>query len=112
MFTFETHLTSTSLRIKLLTPNATTVTKAGVPNNKIFVGESSYGRSFHMAVDGCSGPMCDFTGTKSRSDAKPGRCTDTGGYISNAEINEIIGKGGSQHFHDGASNTDVMLYQG
>jgi len=88
------------------------VTKAGVPNNKIFVGESSYGRSFHMADDGCSGPLCDFTGSRTHSDAKPGRCTETSGYISNAEINEIIGRGGSKHFHDGDSNTDVIIYQG
>ncbi|KAK8080351.1 hypothetical protein PG997_008169 [Apiospora hydei] len=33
------------------------VTKAEVPNNKIYVGESSYGRSFHMAKDNCWGPM-------------------------------------------------------
>ncbi len=43
-------------RVTILT-DAFTVTKAGVPNNKIFVGEASYGRSFHMAVDGCWGPM-------------------------------------------------------
>ncbi|KAL1841513.1 hypothetical protein VTJ49DRAFT_7004 [Mycothermus thermophilus] len=39
------------------------ITKAGVPNNKIFVGEASYGRSFRMAQAGCWGPTCDFTGT-------------------------------------------------
>ncbi|KAK7990526.1 hypothetical protein PG990_014806 [Apiospora arundinis] len=45
--------------------------------------------------------------------ANPGRCTDTGGYLSNAEIAEIIRKGdGAQTFHDGNSNTDVMLYKG
>lgn len=88
------------------------ITKAGVPNNKIFVGEASYGRSFHMAVDGCLGPLCDFTGTRLESDAQPGRCTDTKGYISNAEINEILSKTGAQYFHDGASNTDVVLYKG
>lgn len=33
------------------------VTKAGVPNNKVFVGEASYGRSFRMATDGCWGPV-------------------------------------------------------
>ncbi|KAI1772844.1 carbohydrate-binding module family 24 protein [Hypoxylon cercidicola] len=88
------------------------ITKAGVPNNKIFVGESSYGRSFHMAVDGCWGPMCDFTGTRTESDAQPGRCTKTGGYIANAEINELIRTGAVQQLHDGDSNTDVLLYNG
>ncbi|KAH8901476.1 class V chitinase Chi100 [Thozetella sp. PMI_491] len=88
------------------------VTKAGVANNKIFVGEASYGRSFHMAVDGCWGPLCDFTGSRTQSDAKPGRCTETGGYISNAEINDIAQTGQGQQFHDGESNTDVLLYQG
>ncbi|KAK2036421.1 glycoside hydrolase family 18 protein [Colletotrichum somersetense] len=89
------------------------ITKAGVANNKIMVGEASYGRSFHMAVDGCWGPMCDFTGTRIESDANPGRCTATKGYISFAEINEIITQGSySQMFHDGDSNTDVLLYKG
>ncbi|KAL7629535.1 hypothetical protein AAE478_001056 [Parahypoxylon ruwenzoriense] len=91
----------------------TIITKAGVPNNKIFVGEASYGRSFHMAQDGCWGPMCDFTGSRTQSDAQPGRCTKTGGYLAAAEINEIIQRSdGVQIFHDGDSNTDVMLYKG
>ncbi|KAK7956390.1 uncharacterized protein PG986_005612 [Apiospora aurea] len=34
------------------------------------------------------------------------------GYISNAEINEILKSGGGQQLHDGDSNTDVLLYQG
>lgn len=88
------------------------VTKAGVPNNKIFVGEASYGRSFRMAINDCWGPMCEFTGTKTESDANPGRCTKTGGYISNAEINEIIRAGIGQLLHDHESNTDVLLYKG
>ncbi|KAH6688887.1 glycoside hydrolase family 18 protein [Plectosphaerella plurivora] len=88
------------------------ITKAGVPNNKIFVGESSYGRSFRMATDGCWGPLCEFTGTRLESDANPGRCTDTRGYISNAEINEIIRSGQGRQFHDGESNSDILLYKG
>ncbi|CAG8961706.1 hypothetical protein HYFRA_00006246 [Hymenoscyphus fraxineus] len=89
------------------------ITKAGVPNNKVFVGEASYGRSFHMASDGCWGPMCDFTGSRTQSDANAGRCTKTGGYLSNAELIEIIQRGGAtQTFHDGASNSDILLYQG
>ncbi|KAI9374613.1 hypothetical protein BJX61DRAFT_540623 [Aspergillus egyptiacus] len=66
------------------------ITKAGVPFNKVVVGVASYGRSFKMAEAGCTGPMCKFTGTASISSAAPGRCTETGGYISNAEIMEII----------------------
>nr|QDJ94334.1 chitinase chiC1 [Cordyceps cicadae] len=90
------------------------ITKAGVPNNKIFVGEASYGRSFHMAQDGCWGPMCDFTGTRQSSDAAPGRCTNTSGYVSYAELAEIIRRdgGNARTFHDGDSNSDVLLYRG
>ncbi|KAK4072464.1 CAZyme family GH18 and CBM24 [Trichoderma harzianum] len=89
------------------------LTKAGVANNKIFVGEASYGRSFHMATDGCWGPMCDFTGTRLQSDAKPGRCTKAPGYVAYAEINEIIKKGdGAQTFRDNSSDSDIMLYKG
>lgn len=90
-----------------------TVTKAGVPNNKVFVGEASYGRSFHMAQDGCWGPMCEFTGSRTKSDAQPGKCTNTSGYLAYAEITEIQKSGTAQKiFHDGKSNTDVMLYNG
>src|SRR5689334_21088492 len=34
------------------------ITKAGVDTSKIFVGESSYGRSFKLSQSGCKGPMC------------------------------------------------------
>ncbi|KAI8409045.1 hypothetical protein FOFC_11997 [Fusarium oxysporum] len=89
------------------------ITKAGVPNRKIFVGESSYGRSFHMAKDGCWGPMCEFTGSRTESDAAPGRCTKTGGYLAYAEIMEIINaKSGAETFYDKSSQSDVMLYKG
>ncbi|KAL3952701.1 hypothetical protein ACCO45_012644 [Purpureocillium lilacinum] len=66
------------------------ITKAGVPSNKIVVGVASYGRSFKMAEAGCTGPTCKFTGSPRVSNAAKGRCTDTAGYISNAEIGEII----------------------
>ncbi|KAB5583051.1 hypothetical protein GE09DRAFT_1247143 [Coniochaeta sp. 2T2.1] len=66
------------------------ITKAGMPSSKVIVGVTSYGRSFRMAQPGCIGPLCTFTGTNSISHATPGRCTGTGGYIADAEINEII----------------------
>ncbi|OAA42196.1 glycoside hydrolase family 18 protein [Metarhizium rileyi] len=89
------------------------ITKAGVPNNKIFVGEASYGRSFRMAEDGCWGPMCKFKGSRTDSFANPGRCTNTRGYLAYAEINEIIATGvDGKTFHDGSSNTDVLLFKG
>ncbi|KAK6443798.1 chitinase [Trichoderma asperellum] len=69
------------------------ITKAGVPSNKIAVGIASYGRSFKMAEAGCTGEMCKFTGTPRISNAAKGICTNTAGYISNAEINEIIKSG-------------------
>ncbi|KAI0803704.1 glycoside hydrolase family 18 protein [Xylaria sp. FL0064] len=69
------------------------ITKAGVPSNKIVVGISSYGRSFKMAQAGCTGPSCKFTGSPRVSNAAKGRCTGTGGYLSNAEIEEIIAHG-------------------
>ncbi|KAH7317094.1 putative glycosyl hydrolase, family 18 [Stachybotrys elegans] len=66
------------------------ITKAGVPSGKIVVGVASYGRSFKMATAGCDGVNCAFTGSNRASNAKKGRCTDTAGYISNAEIAEIL----------------------
>ncbi|KAH8692466.1 glycoside hydrolase family 18 protein [Phaeosphaeriaceae sp. PMI808] len=88
------------------------ITKAGVPNNKIFVGESSYGRSFRMAQDGCWSAMCEFTGSRSASDAAPGRCTNTSGYLAQAEINEMIQHKGVRKLFDPSSSTDVIIYNG
>ncbi|EQB59459.1 hypothetical protein CGLO_00144 [Colletotrichum gloeosporioides Cg-14] len=96
---YMTHVNLTETRNTL-----SIITKAGVANNKVMVGESSYGRSFHMAVNGCWGPLCDFTGTRIELDESPGRCTATKGYICNAEINELITQGSySRRFHDGGS---------
>lgn len=85
-----------------------------MPNNKIFVGEGSYGRTFRMAKDGCWGPMGDCTGTKFQSDATPGRCTNTSGYLAMAEINEIIktNAGTAQYFYDSGSQSDILLFRG
>ncbi|KAK4117917.1 glycoside hydrolase family 18 protein, partial [Canariomyces notabilis] len=62
------------------------VMKAGVPRNKIFVGEASYSRSFHMAKDGWWEAVCDFTGTLTQSDPSPGKCAKTAGYFGYAEV--------------------------
>lgn len=95
------------------------ITKAGVPGEKVIVGVTSYGRSFDMAQSGCWGPNCQFTGDRLNSNAKPGRCTGTPGYISNAEIDEIMTAEGSLQarsgrvvtsFIDTSSNTDVLVY--
>ncbi|KAH7024682.1 uncharacterized protein B0I36DRAFT_376564 [Microdochium trichocladiopsis] len=87
------------------------ITKAGVSPSKIFVGESSYGRSFRMAKAGCDGPMCKYTGDRLNSEAAPGRCTNTSGYISNAEIENIRQTYGDvKSWHDARSNSDLMVY--
>jgi hypothetical protein len=67
-----------------------------------------------MAQDGCWKPDCEFTGSRIESDATPGRCTKTGGYLAFAEIMEILRKGvdGLKIFHDSVSESDIMLYRG
>ncbi|KAJ3495624.1 hypothetical protein NLG97_g3256 [Lecanicillium saksenae] len=87
------------------------ITKAGVPTNKVVVGVASYGRSFKMEQAGCDGPMCKFTGSPRVSNAAHGRCTDTGGYISNAEIAEII-ESGKVTRQWKTAGSDILVYSG
>ena len=95
------------------------ITKAGVPGKKVIVGVTSYGRSYSMAETGCWGPDCLYTGDRLNSDAPPGRCTGTAGYIADAEIAEIMGTSdGSKRaasrvvksFVDSSSNSDILVY--
>lgn len=81
------------------------ITKAGVPSNKILVGVTSYGRSFQMADPSCTGPNCLFTGDRTTSYARKGRCTNTGGYLANAELNEI----GGRTWMDAESDSKIMV---
>ena len=85
-----------------------------MPSNKIAVGVSSYGRSFAMADGSCYGERCFYTGTPAQSNAVPGPCTGTGGYISNAELNAIIATPGrvQTRYLDPASHSDIMVYDG
>ncbi|OAA76099.1 Glycoside hydrolase, subgroup, catalytic core [Akanthomyces lecanii RCEF 1005] len=89
------------------------LTKAGVYSNQILVGVSSYGRSIRMKDEHCSGPFCTFLGARGYSHAYEGRCTGTGGYISNAEIGEIIGKQQNysivQSFVDKDSGSNIAM---
>jgi hypothetical protein len=66
-----------------------------------------------MSEEGCTGPDCFFEGDRLNSPAAKGVCTDTGGYISNAEIDQIAFLGDNvQTWHDGDSNSDIMVYNG
>ncbi|KAJ5280182.1 class V chitinase [Penicillium angulare] len=81
------------------------ITKAGVPNSKIVAGIASYGRSFGMEDPKCHGPECKFTGPE--SGAMAGRCTDTKGYISNAEINEWLENSDVNTYFDNSSRSTI-----
>ncbi|OAA81632.1 Glycoside hydrolase [Akanthomyces lecanii RCEF 1005] len=88
------------------------VTKAGVDSGKVVVGVTSYGRSFAMADGSCYGPDCTFTGSRLQSNANKGKCTDTAGYISNAEIKAIAKDKNRvvKSYMDAGSNSNVLVY--
>lgn len=88
------------------------ITKAGVPGDKVVVGVTSYGRAFQMASADCWGPECQFTGDRLTSYAKKGRCTATGGYLAEAEIEEILSDPSrvNRQYVDASSNSDVLVY--
>jgi chitinase len=85
------------------------VTKGGAQSKKLMVGVTSYGRSFEMTTANCTGPDCTYTGPD--SGATPGRCTQTAGYIANAEIDEIISTNSNvQILFDDDSDSDIIVY--
>ncbi|KAH7317180.1 hypothetical protein B0I35DRAFT_504621 [Stachybotrys elegans] len=84
------------------------VTKAGVPHAKIIVGVTSYGRSFKMTDPSCDGPQCTYTGPA--SGAAKGKCTGTGGYISNGEMNEIIAEGRAKKQWTDETESNYLVY--
>jgi GH18 family chitinase len=95
------NLTETNLALAM-------ITKAGVPANKIAVGIASYGRSFKMVNRACRGPSCFYTGPS--SGAQPGACTNTAGYIAQAELEQFLGTPGTRAWYDAASDSDMMQY--
>ena len=108
----RSHVNSTETDLSLAM-----ITKAGVPSGKVVVGVSSYGRSFGIADPGCTGPDCLFTGPD--SGATPGACTETAGYISNAELSDILKgvktskrDGGAISWYDDDTQSDMMTYDG
>jgi hypothetical protein len=55
--------------------------------------------------DSCKGLICPILG------ATPGRCTQTAGYIANAEIDEIISSNSNvQILFDDDSDSDIIVY--
>lgn len=88
------------------------ITKAGVSREKVVIGVASYGRSFKMALADCWGPDCQFIRDRLTSYAKKGRCTGTGGYIADAEINEILNEPDrvKRQFVDTSSNSNILVY--
>ncbi|KAK0705051.1 hypothetical protein B0H67DRAFT_498289 [Lasiosphaeris hirsuta] len=92
------------------------VTKAGAETRKLIVGVTSYGRSFRMAKADCDGPNCFFTGSANVSEAEPGECTGTSGYIADAEIRRINNfyagdsRDGFKSWYDKGSESDIMVW--
>lgn len=89
------------------------ITKAGVEARQVVVGVASYGRSFEMNDPKCTGPMCTFAGPQSL--AAPGGCTNSSGYIYNAEISDIMEDKKAfsvQAWYDEETDSDYLVYNG
>lgn len=89
------------------------ITKAGVEAQQIVVGVSSYGRSFRMNDESCSGPLCTYGGEKYHSLAYAAPCTFTSGYIANAEIHDIIANSSYsviKSYIDADSDSNILMY--
>lgn len=89
------------------------LTLTNFPANKIVVGEANFGKSFRMASPGCWQAQCEFAGSASQSIANPGPCTNTSGFLSLAEIDDLLlSRLDTASFHDDSSDTDVVIYNG
>ena len=95
----DINITETTYALSMLT-------KAGVSSNKIMVGVTSYGRSFTMSTPGCTTSNCTYTGP-----GLEGECTQTAGYMAQAEINQIIlDNPTAQTLKDSSTDTDILVY--
>lgn len=61
--------------------------RVNVPPSKVSLGVGFYGRSFTLQDPSCSKPGCKFSGA-----SRPGKCTNTGGYLAYYEIQDILKK--------------------
>ena len=75
----HTNLTEIECAVQLLW-------RAGVPPNRISLGFGFYGRSFRLQDPTCTQPgVCRFSG-----EPQGGPCTNTGGYLADYEIQNIL----------------------
>ncbi|KAJ5927853.1 hypothetical protein N7466_006809 [Penicillium verhagenii] len=82
------------------------ITKAPVATSSIMVGVTSYGRSFEMTTAGCYTSDCTWDAA-----GAAGPCTDTAGYISNAEINQILAENSnSEQLFSSGDDSDIVVY--
>ncbi|KAJ5538484.1 hypothetical protein N7494_007963 [Penicillium frequentans] len=82
------------------------ITKAGVATNSVMVGVTSYGRSFQMTTAGCTDSSCTWSAA-----GEAGECTQTAGYISKAEINQILDDDSDAYsLFDSASDSNIVVY--
>lgn len=82
------------------------ITKAGASSYKVIAGVSSYGRAFEMTDSSCYTAECTYVDDS----ATPGRCTNTSGYISDAEIKELADGDDATSYFDDDSQTDILVY--
>lgn len=94
----HTNLTEIDLALELLWRN-------NIEPDQVVLGLGFYGRSFTLADPNCSKPGCVFS-----AGGKPGKCTNSAGTLSYAEIQRIVKSDGAKVTLDKTAGVQIVTW--